>query len=69
MSFRGRDVLPLYKLVHRKVSFILRHLYSDCPLSEVPPIQSIPAVVVGSRAHLQEQAVAEVTKFSAQTTV
>ena len=35
-SFRGKNVLPLYRLVHQKVSFIQRCPYSECPLSEVP---------------------------------
>ena len=39
--FGAKNVLPLYRLVHQKVSFIQRCplfrgvLYSECPLSEV----------------------------------
>ena len=33
-SFRGNNVLPLYRLVYRKVYRGV--LYSECPLSEVP---------------------------------
>ena len=35
-SFRGKNVVPLYRLVHWKVSSIQRCPYSECPLSEVP---------------------------------